>query len=509
MLAFGGAQYAQTHEAPFSLSAQVPASRKSAMKARVDQDRRGNDEIFRSWFEHNPLPMWVFDSETFAFLAVNAAAIRHYGYSRDEFLAMTIKDIRPPEDIPRLIEFMKAPYEDRTQIATARHRTRDGHLLDVEVYAQQGIWTSGYAELIQVRDATELKRAEGRLAERSAYLNALIENSPVAIVALDSHERLTLCNPAFELLFQYQESQIVGTRAYELIVPAELAQEAAEITRRVLSGDTVHALTRRQRRDRTLVDVDLYGVPLMVGGMQLGIFWLYQDVSERKRAEEALRSLSGRLLQLQDEERRRMARELHDAVGQSLTALSANLAVINNSTETLNQKARKALLECLSLAEQACKEIRTFSYLLHPPMLDEEGLAIALALYVEGFAERSGIHVHLELHPGLGRLPQELETTLFRIVQEALTNVHRHSESLTAEVRLARGPSGLILEVRDQGRGIESEVLERVRRRGAGLGVGINGMRERVTQLGGQLEVDSTERGTVLRAVLPVAIGAP
>lgn len=473
------------------------------MNARVDRDQRGEEEPYRSWFEHNPLPMWVFDSETFTFLAVNDAAIRHYGYSRDEFLAMTIKDIRPPEDIPQLIEFMKAPYEDRTQMVTVRHRTKDGRSLDVEVYVQQVMWAGRHAELAQVRDATELKRAQRRLEERSAYLNALIENSPVAIVALDSQERLTLCNPAFERLFQYQESELVGTRACEFIVPAELTQEAGEITQRVLGGDTVHVLTRRQRRDRTLVYVELYGVPLTVGGTQLGIFWLYQDVSDRTRAEQTLRSLSGRLLQLQDEERRRMARDLHDAVGQSLTALSANLAVINNSFTTLDQKARKALLECLNLAEQTCKEIRTLSYLLHPPMLDEEGLATALDLYVEGFAERSGIHVQVELDPGLGRLSQELETTLFRIVQEALTNVHRHSGSVTADVRLARAPSGLIVEVVDRGRGIQSEILERVRRRGAGLGVGINGMRERVVQLGGQFEIDSGAQGTTIRVTLP------
>lgn len=198
-----------------------------------------------------------------------------------------------------------------------------------------------------------------------------------------------------------------------------------------------------------------------------------------------------------------MARDLHDAVGQSVTALAANLAVINNSATALNPQARKALLECLSLAEQTCKEIRTLSYLLHPPMLDEEGLATALDVYVEGFAERSGVHVQLELDPGLGRLSQELETALFRIVQEALTNVHRHSGSVTADVRLARAHSDLILEVRDRGRGIESEILERVRRRGVGLGVGINGMRERVVQLGGRFEIDSGTQGTTIRATLP------
>jgi signal transduction histidine kinase len=146
-----------------------------------------------------------------------------------------------------------------------------------------------------------------------------------------------------------------------------------------------------------------------------------RDLTERKQGEKALRGLSTRLLQLQDEERRRIARELHDAIGQNLAALVTNLTVAHRSARTLNPKARQALTGGLEVAERCLKEMRTLSYLLHPPLLDEDGLASAWAWYIKGFAERSGIKVALKVSPNFGRLPQEVETTLFRVVQESLT----------------------------------------------------------------------------------------
>ena len=227
----------------------------------------------------------------------------------------------------------------------------------------------------------------------------------------------------------------------------------------------------------------------------------YRQVSQ---AEEKLSHLSGRLLRSQDEERSRIARELHDSTVQSLAALVINLTRLDDSTVGLESALRDTVSDSLALAEQCAREVRTLSYLLHPPLLDELGLGPALRQYVEGFVQRSGIRVDLNLPVGLGRLPREVATTLFRIVQEGLTNIHKHSGSPRAAIRLAQSNGELALEVRDRGRGIPPEALDSLNCSFQGLGLGITGMRERVRQLGGSLEIESGADGTTVKATLPL-----
>jgi PAS domain S-box-containing protein len=227
-----------------------------------------------------------------------------------------------------------------------------------------------------------------------------------------------------------------------------------------------------------------------------------RDVTERKQTEETLRQFSVRLLQSQDQERRRIARELHDSTGQKLAAAAMNLGLIGKSAETLGARARKALAESLELLDQSSSDIRTLSYLLHPPLLDERGLAAAVRWYVDGFTERSGVGIKLEVSPELPRLPEETEMALFRIVQEGLTNIHRHSGSSTATIRLTVDPNHVQLEMRDAGKG-----LPKPRSDGpvAPPGVGIMGMRERVNLLGGHLDMKSDSSGTIVSVTLPLA----
>jgi signal transduction histidine kinase len=218
---------------------------------------------------------------------------------------------------------------------------------------------------------------------------------------------------------------------------------------------------------------------------------------------EIVRELSGRLLQTRDEERRHIARELHDSVGQLATAIRINLQALTQESRALSVDASRALRENVSLAEQLISEVRTISYLLHPPLLDELGLPSALPWFVEGFAQRSKIHVKLELQPDFGRLPLDLEIHLFRIVQECLTNVHRHSGSPTANLRLSRINGLIRLELEDAGKGIPKEKLASLTSKGR-LGVGISGMRERARQFGGTIEITCGGKGTQVVAVIPI-----
>jgi len=237
-------------------------------------------------------------------------------------------------------------------------------------------------------------------------------------------------------------------------------------------------------------------------GEYVGYIGCCVNRTERKRVEAALHQLSGRLLELQDDERRRISRELHDTTAQNLAVLSMNLCTVKESAKVLSTKTQQALSESLELTEQCSQEIRTLSYLLHPPLLDELGLASALRGYATGYTRRTGIAVELKMDD-IGRLPLDLETTLFRILQEALTNVHRHSGSTQAEIRIVRDPKEVRMTISDAGRGVPAQALE-VIEGGGNVGVGIAGMRERAHQLGGQIKLGSSDRGTTITAILPL-----
>ena len=224
------------------------------------------------------------------------------------------------------------------------------------------------------------------------------------------------------------------------------------------------------------------------------------EASER---ETKYRRLSSRLLTLQDEERRRLALDLHDPIGQRLAALAMNLDVIEQTSKALDARSRRALAESRALADQCAREVRTFAYLLHPPLLDEVGLSSAVRWYAEGFAKRSRIQVTMDLDQ-IGRLPGPIETALFRVVQEALTNVHRHASTTTALIRLSATADAVALDIHDEGRGRRDPVAQENGTLPETLGVGIQGMRERVRQLGGTFDVAFTGTGTTVRVRVPI-----
>jgi signal transduction histidine kinase len=261
-----------------------------------------------------------------------------------------------------------------------------------------------------------------------------------------------------------------------------------------------------QRREQSELLFRITGYILCAAFLlALALFFLHYrmlnaELRAREQAEASLRTLSVRLLELQDQERRKFSRELHDSLGQYLVGAKMNLAMLGKSLPD-----NAMIAECLKLLDQAMTETRTISHLLHPPLLDETGFASAARWYVEGFAKRSGIPTGLDMPEDLGRLPSSLELALFRVLQEGLTNVHRHSKSKKADVSLRLSEDKVVLRVRDYGKGIPADVLDRFRRNSAHGGVGLAGMRERLHELGGHLEMDSDSRGTQVVATLPRA----
>ena len=229
-----------------------------------------------------------------------------------------------------------------------------------------------------------------------------------------------------------------------------------------------------------------------------------QRTADLNLANENLGELSSRLQQMRDEERRQISRELHDSIGQLLAALAMNLAVVQRQADNLDSAGARAISENAAMVEQISREIRTISHLLHPPLLDAAGLASALRWYVDGFSERSQIKVELHIPEAFRRLSEEMEIAIFRMVQECLTNIHRHSGGNSAAIRVREENHRIVVEVRDAGKGIPLEKQLELSSSGR-IGVGFRGMRERVRQLGGTLEIRSDNAGTAVTATLPLA----
>ena len=269
----------------------------------------------------------------------------------------------------------------------------------------------------------------------------------------------------------------------------------------------VHLTDQDRLRGYQLGAVDYVSVPIIPDVLcaKVKIFVeLHRKTRMLSHSEESLRRLSLHLLRTQDEERRRIGREIHESLGQTLVAIKMGLDSLVSIPATAEGEGGQQLTECSRLAEEAIKEARTISHLMYPPMLDELGLKSAALWYLEGFAQRSETSTTLDVSPDFSRLPSEMELAMFRILQESLTNVHRHSQSPTAHVRLFIEEGMAQLEVIDQGKGIPAGVLRNSVQDAPLTGVGLRGMEERVRNLGGSLEILSTSNGTKVTAKLPM-----
>jgi PAS domain S-box-containing protein len=355
-----------------------------------------------------------------------------------------------------------------------------------------------------VKRPTEPCRAvDTKLLDGEGTFRSLFETSVDSILIADDSRRYVDANSAACELLGVERSQITRYRIDDFAAP-ELRGHIEEAWAAFLRDGKQRGEYELIRLDRTIRCVDFSATANFIPGLHLSSL---RDITDRKKAEQGLRMLSARILQLQDEERRRIARDLHDSLGQDLTALKMGLSATGNEIEKLNPKLAMQIFENAELAKYISDQLRTISYLLHPPLLDEVGLGSALRWYADGFEKRSGIRTCLEIDVDGLRLPSELETTIFRIVQEGLTNIHRHSGSSTALIRFYVAADQIVLEIQDQGMGIAHRQLAQISS-GMTLSVGLQGMRERVGQFNGKLEISSENRGLKIKAVFPKPLRA-
>jgi len=370
--------------------------------------------------------------------------------------------------------------------------------------------------VLTISNITELKRAEKALQASEQLFRTLVESMSICVVLLDPSDKILFANQATFRLFGGTPESVKGKTSQELDVVA-LREDGTEIPFEMRPGPQAIATGKPVRNQligwRHTVTSEIIWttcdiVPVFdKNGKLEKLVGTLTDITKLKEAEEAMHQLSARLLRLQDDERRRLGRELHDSLAQSVMAASLDLAQIGRMS--LNKTSKRLLSRARGALQEMSREIRTLSYLLHPPVLDELGLVSAIQEYAHGFGERSGIALELDIQPDFARIPQEAETALFRIVQESLANIQRHSGSLTGTIRLRSEQERIELEVSDAGCGVaDNSRREGGRNEGAArLGVGILGMRERVTQLGGTLEVLSGPAGTTVKATIPLILG--
>jgi PAS domain S-box-containing protein len=372
-------------------------------------------------------------------------------------------------------------------------------------------------------------------------LAAIVDSSGDAIVSKTLDGVVTSWNTGAERLFGYTAQEAVGQHI-SFIVPLDRRDEEAAILGRLRRGQRVeHFETVRVRKDGTTLDISLTISPVIDStGKIVGASKIARDITRRKQVDRALREseerfrvladaldtqvqfrtqelqrrnaeilqqaeqlrdLTGQMMQTQDAERRHIARELHDSAGQTLAVLGMNIARLAENANNDPGQLAKDIENVQDLVKHLTQEIRTTSYLLHPPLLDESGLSSALQWYVQGLADRSGLDIDLDIPEHFERLSPEMEVVIFRIVQECLTNTHRHSGSKTARIVVARKGENVYVEVQDHGKGMSRERLAEVQSHGTG--VGLRGMRERAHQLHGDLSIESNSLGTKISATFP------
>jgi PAS domain S-box-containing protein len=429
-------------------------------------------------------------------------------------------------DAPACLDALKALFGERLQhlvlflafVRTAHYWTEVHPELRFENDIKQLLATQqGLAECVLSdpeaqragvgkRILNELPALRQEAHHATALLAAIVDFSDDAIISMKLDGTITSWNKSAERVFGYAAEEAIGKRIM-LIVPQDRLAEEADILSRLSRGEHIdHFETIRRNKGGKLLDVSLTISPIKdQSGRIVGASKISRNITDRKEAADKVRRADEalRLMKAQDQDRRHIARELHDTAGQTLTVLGMSLSQLMNKVGRVAPDLLKEGQEVQQLARQLQQEIRTTSYLLHPPLLDEIGLSSALPWYVQGLTDRGVLDITLDMPENFGRLPGDMELAIFRVVQECLTNVHRHSGSKTATIRLLRGDDAVHIEVRDFGKGISPEHLAEIQLHASG--VGLRGIRERLGQFQGEMRIESNASGTAVIATLPIS----
>ena len=614
----------------------VGIARDVTKRKMAEEALKESKEKYLMLFENNPLPMFVYDEETYQFLAVNESAVKHYGYTKDEFLKMTIMDIRPNDDVPLLVDLFKYQGNNMNHFGVWRHILKNGVVINVDVTthriafngrharivlahdvtarvktedalkeseekyrrivenANEGIlliddrqmitfinpkladivgylpeelegrsvvdflfeedwllaqsyikenmegskaefrfrlkhrdgserWVSVNAVpvfdepghytggLALITDITEQKKTESEHHRLNELLHSLINYSPLGIIILDEDGNTELWNPACEKLFNWSSKEVEGKPLP--IVPPDKADEHLGLRNTIMSGESfTDREVIRLRKDGKKIHLSISAAPLFNSGHKpIGISSFLIDVSEKKKSEREreklfkqitaarnrLKILSSRLISVQETEKRNISRELHDEIGQMLTAIKIDAQRIK--LDPGSPDTASIINDCTKLVESTISVVRNLSLELRPAIIDDLGLAASLRWYLDRFRQRTGIMVKTEFEKISEPLPPECAITLFRICQEALTNIARHAGAGYVKVSLKQNKNSIVLMIEDDGSGFDAQ--KALREAAGGKSMGLISMQERTELLGGKFSIKSTKgSGTVIKA---------
>jgi len=470
----------------------------------ADDALRESEAKFRLVAETAPCAIWILEGRGLVY--VNQYAEVLSGYTREELFSMDPWEIVDPEF--RDINYQRSMARLRGENPDPRYqfkiRSKNGETRWLDFSGARTKFQGRPAILATAFDITAIKRAEQQLRERNMYLDALIANSPFGIVTKDEDNRVLFCNRAFEEMFFYSQQELQGQYIDDVIVASQDREEAARLTSATLHGGVTHATGQRRRKDGTLIDVELHGIRIMSGDMFVGAFAIYQDITERRRNEEKLQALRNRLTRAQEEERSRIARDLHDDIGQRLALLTIDLEQIKQSAINVSSALAQELELLAHTASEITTDVHNVSRRLHPSQVELLGLAPALHNFCREFAERNAMQIRFASAPLTCRLRDDASLCMFRVAQEAIRNVQKHSGASHAFVELEEMPGCLRLRITDQGVGFDPTAAE------SSQGLGLLSMEERLRSMGGELFVHSHPGGgTCIEASIPVTQNVP
>jgi PAS domain S-box-containing protein len=473
------------------------------LRKEIEEALRVSEEKFSKAFRSSPSIISICTLKEGVFLDVNESFEKQTGFARHELLGRTALDTRLWAD-PGELDALVAEVENRGFVRDqeVHFRARSGQVAILQISVEL-LELQGEECLLTVgQDITNRKRAEATLRNVEEQFSAILTHSPNLIFLKDIEGRYLLINKEYRKTFRFTQEQIIGKKDIEVFPPDQAAAfcESDLQVRQARAPMEFEEVMLHEDGPHTSI---VQKFPLFdAKGEIYAICGFVTDITERKRAAEELRRISSQFLSLQDEERRRIAQNLHDSTGQNLVALATMIGQLSRPGLLDARKSRKLLSECKALADRCIREVRTLSYTLYPAALDGIGLVGAIRDYVRGFSKRSGIHVDLEMSSSLARMERDIELALFRVVQEGLTNIQCHSGSQKAKIRIERD-SNLALEISDFGHGIMPNQKKKARSH-IEFGVGISSMRERMRLIGGRLEIDSNCQGTRLLVTIPL-----
>lgn len=483
-------------------------------RIRSEEKIKASEQKYRFLFENNPLPMWMLRMPDRKFLAVNDSAVRHYGYSKEEFLSMTALDIRPKEDTKLFTEQMKELQPGIYNAGIWRHLKKDGTIIQVEIIAHDSFYEGMPARLILAIDITERLKAEEAFRQ-SEEINRLIMSSSLnAIVCMDTDGRIIYWNPQAEKIFGWEKEETIGRMMVDTLIPFSLHNDFLKELGHYRNTGKSHLLRRLIESTATNklgeeLPVEWAIIPVKENGNEFFCIFI-QDIRERKEAEEQLkqsheqlRQLASHLQNIREEEQKRIAREVHDELGQQVTGLKMDVAWIWKKiagSEGSNPIEEK-LKEMTALLDSAVKTIRKIASELRPGILDDMGLVPALEWQTKEFHKRFSIPI--EFKSSVRHLDPDsdgtIATGLFRLYQESLTNIARHSGASFVYAELDVDPKNVFLTIIDNGKGFNTE--ETTNRKTLGL----LGMKERVLMMNGELTIISKPgEGTTVKIVVPM-----